>query len=272
MRKGELRRIVSFLLAVTFIVTTGLMVEQTLDKRKARAIYEEAMAAAMAQSQITEEASVPAAATPPVSSLPALPAFSLDQADAFLQTVDITALRQTNTDVLGWLHIPGSVISYPLMRSHDNIDYLYHAWDGSPNVAGSIFLEQHNSPDFTDFNTIVYGHSMADGSMFAELHKYQWQDVPETFPYLYIAIDGAVLRYAVFACYEASISSDTYRLSFADDAAREHAIANYLTQSSVTMPLSVTAQDHVLTLSTCTGNQKDLRLVVQAVLDGILPR
>ena len=267
MRKEALRRITSFLLAVTFLVTTGLVVKQMLDKQKARALYEEAMAAAMATGD-----SAPAATPPTVPSLPDMPTFDLSEEDAFLQTVDLMFLRQTNTDVLGWFHIPDTPISYPLMRSYDNDEYLHYAWDGSPNVAGSIFLEQHSDPNFTDFNTIIYGHAMADGSMFAHLHTYQWQDIAEKHPYVYITTDSAVLRYAIFASYETAISSDTYRLTFEDDAHRERALAEYLSKSTITVPLTVTAADHILTLSTCTGNQKDVRFVVQAVLDGILPR
>lgn len=267
MRKGELRRIVTFLLAMLFLTSSGIAVKQTIDKRAAQRTYASALAAAM-----TESEAVPVAAAPEVPALPQLPTFDLTEGDAFLQTLDLHALRQTNADVLGWIHIPGSVISYPLMRSHDNSEYLHHTWDGTPNVAGSIFLEQYSHADFTDFNTILYGHAMADGSMFAELHKYQWQDVPEAYPYIYLAIDGAVLRYAIFACYEANISSDTYRLNFTDSAQRERAIESYRAQSTITMPYAVTAEDHILTLSTCTGNQKAMRLVVQAVLDGSIPR
>lgn len=267
MKKGTLRRIATIALAIIFVASSGTAIKQFVDKQQAQRTYEAALAEAM-----TEGEAVPKADTPQAPSLPDLPVFSLPEDGTFLAAVDLDSLRETNADVLGWIHIPGSVISYPLMESHDNSEYLSHTWDGTPNVAGSIFLEQHNSTDFTDFNTLIYGHAMNDGTMFAELHKYQWQDVPEKYPYVYIAIDGAVLRYAIFACYEAGISSDTYRLSFADDAAREKALAEYHSNSSITMPIEVTAESHILTLSTCTGNQKDLRLVVQAVLDGILPR
>ena len=267
MKKGILRRIATIALALLFVASSGIFLKQVMDKQQAQRTYEAALASAM-----TESEPVPAAQAPQTPSLPAMPVFSLPEDGAFLAAVDLPSLRATNEDVLGWIHIPGSVISYPLMRSHDNDEYLHHTWDGTPNVAGSIFLEQHNTPDFTDFNTLIYGYAMSDGSMFAELHKYQWQDVPEKYPYIYIAIDGAVLRYAIFACYEAEVVSDTYRLSFADDAQREEALAEYRSNSTITMPYEVTAESHILTLSTCTGNQKDLRLVVQAVLDGILPR
>ena len=267
MKRKILRTIATVALAIMFVACSGIFLKQFIDKQQAQRTYEAALAAAM-----TESESVPVAQAPQAPSLPNLPVFSLPEDGTFLAALDLASLRQTNADVLGWIHIPGSVISYPLMESHDNEEYLHHTWDGTPNVAGSIFLEQHNSTDFTDFNTIIYGHAMNDGSMFSELHKYQWQDVPETYPYVYIAVDGAVLRYAIFACYEADISSDTYRLTFADDAAREKAVAEYHRLSSISMPLEVNAESHILTLSTCTGNQKAVRLVVQAVLDGILPR
>ena len=269
MKKRTLRRIATLVLAVVFVASTAAVVKQQMDLRAAERAYEAAAAAALIEVEVE---TVPEVKEPQKVGLPQLEAFDLSEDNAFLATVDLAALRETNPDVLGWIYVPNSVISYPLMRSHDNEDYLYHTWDGTPNVAGSIFLEQYNRPDFTNFHTLIYGHNMADGSMFGELLKYCYQDVVDNYPHVYIALDDVVLRYEIFSVYTADINSDTYRLYFADDAAKESAIAFYKQQSEVVSDVTPTAEDHILTLSTCAGARQDVRWVLQTVLTGTLPR
>lgn len=269
MTKSELRRLATMVLALVFIASTAAVVKQQRDLRAAERAYEAAAAAALIESEADP---VPQVEKPQNTGLPQLESFELSEDNAFLATVDLETLRQTNPDVLGWIYVPNSVISYPLMRSHDNEDYLYKTWDGTPNVAGSIFLEQYNRPDFTNFHTLIYGHNMADGSMFGELLKYCYQDVVDGYPYVYIALDDVVLRYEIFAVYTADVNSDTYRLYFADDAAKESAIAFYKEQSEIVSALTPTAEDHILTLSTCAGARQDVRWVLQTVLSGTLAR
>ena len=75
-------------------------------------------------------------------------------------TIDLAALQAQNSDVIGWISIPGTAVSYPLLQTQNNSFYLGHAWDKSSNSAGSIFLECQCPSDFSFFNTIVYVHRM----------------------------------------------------------------------------------------------------------------
>ena len=111
--------------------------------------------------------------------------------------------------MVGWIQIPGTEIDYPLMQGKDNDFYLNNNWRGAKEYVGSIFLEYRNDPDMTDFNTIVYGHNMANGSMFGSLHRYQYDAYPEEHPYVYIVTDAGVLRYEVFSTYNAEVTSPT---------------------------------------------------------------
>ena len=86
-------------------------------------------------------------------------------ADA-LRNMDFSALREVNSDVLGWILIPGSNVSYPIVQGSDNSYYLNHTWKKTRNSVGAIFMECRNSRDLSDFNTIVYGHRMNNRSMF----------------------------------------------------------------------------------------------------------
>ena len=177
------------------------------------------------------------------------------------------ALRQTNPDVLGWITIPDTVISYPLMKAADNQEYLYQTWDGKYSKYGSIFLECRNSHDLSDFNTLIYGHNMLTDDMFGTLPDYGRQSHFESHPSIYVVTDAGVRRYDVFSAYEAQVISDTYRLIFEDDARKEAALELYTGASVLDTGIVPEADDVILTLSTCTGRgTADLRFVVQAVL------
>lgn len=188
------------------------------------------------------------------------------QAEALLAP-DLEALRQTNSDVLGWITIPDTVISYPLMKAKDNQEYLYQTWDGKYSKFGSIFLECRNSHDLSDFNTLIYGHNMLTDDMFGTLLEYADQSHYESHPSVYVVTDSGVRRYDIFSAYEANVVSDTYRLVFEDDARRQSALELYTSSSVLDTGLTPGVTDPILTLSTCTGRgTANLRFVVQAVL------
>ena len=83
--------------------------------------------------------------------------------------VDWESLKAINSDIIAWLQIEGTEISYPVVKGTDNDYYLHHTFEKNYNSAGSIFVEYTNSSDFQDCNTIIYGHNMRNGSMFGLL-------------------------------------------------------------------------------------------------------
>ena len=87
-----------------------------------------------------------------------------DTENIYLQ-VDFAGLKKVNPDVIAWIQIPALDISYPVVQGKDNYYYLHHMFDGQENKNGSIFVDYHNQPDFSDSNTIVYGHNMKNGSV-----------------------------------------------------------------------------------------------------------
>lgn len=201
----------------------------------------------------------------------AAPAYVDPYADA-LRNMDFSALREVNSDVLGWLLVPNTKLSYPLVQGEDNQYYLNHTWRKSRNSVGAIFLECRNSPDLSDFNTIIYGHRMNNRSMFGTLHSYQDQSYWAKHPCLYITDDSGSHKYEIFAAYEVSVTGDTYRLSFPSDQVKQSFIDFCLTQSVIETGVVPTVYDRIVTLSTCTGNGHDTRWVVQSVLRGEAPK
>lgn len=206
--------------------------------------------------------------TQPVTEPPTeAPTEPLDDTTRMLLEMDLEALRATNPDVLGWICIPDTVISYPLMKAKDNNQYLYQTWDKQYSKYGSIFLECRNSHDFSDFNTLIYGHNMLTPDMFGTLSDYKEQEFYQTHPSVYILLDDGVRRYDVFSCYDADVVSNTYRLVFEDDARKQESLDLYTSKSLLETDLTPTVTDRILTLSTCTGRgTEDLRFVVQAIL------
>ena len=204
---------------------------------------------------------------PPTEAPTEPPTEPMDDTTRMLLDMDLEALRATNPDVLGWICIPDTVISYPLMKAKDNEQYLYHTWEGKYSKYGSIFLECRNSHDFSDFNTLVYGHNMLTQDMFGTLSDYKEQSFYESHPSVYILLDDGVRRYDVFSCYDADVVSNTYRLVFEDDARKQESLDLYTSKSLLQTDLVPRVTDQILTLSTCTGRgTADLRFVVQAIL------
>jgi len=268
----KLRRKPFLLLAVVFLVAGSLLVSQLLDARSAAASIDQAQQLANIPPQ-----SVPAAEAPPQATQEPVPEVTEqtqpeELPDFYahsLKKLNLTALQETNPDVIGWILLPNTQINYPLLHTSDNSTYLSTAWDGTHNAAGSIFLETRSDPRFSDFNTIIYGHHMRNGSMFAPLMGYKEEAFLSGHEHIYIATTGGIRRYTVFAAYEAPVTSDTYRLYFKNTAQKQTALDFYLDSSHWESPLTPTVSDHILTLSTCTGNGRyETRWVVQAVQTG----
>ncbi len=192
---------------------------------------------------------------------------------AFLMNLDYSHMQAINPDMMGWIHIPGTDISYPLMHSKDNHEYLYLAWDGWYNVSGSVFLECNNKRDLSDHNCIIYGHHMSNGLFFGPLLQYQNQEYRDANPWVYIVTDSEVRRYEVFSAYETPTDSKTYWLDLSNQTVRARALEYFVESSVISSDVTPTVDDQILTLSTCTGTGFfTTRWVVQAVLTGLWER
>lgn len=186
------------------------------------------------------------------------------------KNLDWDVLRETNKDIYAWIYIPETNVDYPVLQSEtDDEYYLMHNLDGSYGYPGCIFTQLLNSKDFTDYNTVLYGHNMKNGTMFRTLHYYQNEEFFYNNPYIYIYTENGVLVYEIFAAYNAGDEHilNTYDLrteeGFASylDTVKEGAYLGGYIRSDV----DVTTANHIITLSTCT-DQSDERYLVQAVL------
>ncbi len=263
------RGVLLVLFAVLFVGSGITVLNYLRDYRAADQTYGEASSIALPD--ISTPPTQPDKSEPDISVPEEIP--TPDETAQSLMDTDLDALRQVNERVLGWIHVPDSAISYPLLQVSDNNEFLRRSWDGTPNSVGCIFMECTNQPDFSDLDTLIYGHYMKNGTMFGSLHYYQDQEYWDTHPYVYIVTDESIRRYRVFSTYEADIVSDTYRI-FPERNQRWQTALDYYVESSVIAATDLpTAEDDILTLSTCTGTGTyHSRWVVQAYLDEVYPR
>ena len=171
--KRTLRRFFQLVLLAVCIASTVLLLRQFRDNAGGSEAYDAALEIALSQQTADVPASTEADAAddnaPTAERWVPAPITEEDPNLETMAAINLEALRQVNPDVIGWVMIPDTKINYPILQGTDNDYYLGHTWQGVKNSVGSIFMEYRNTPDFTDYNTILYGHNMNDGSMFANL-------------------------------------------------------------------------------------------------------
>ncbi len=180
-------------------------------------------------------------------------------------TIDFASLQAVNTDVVGWIYVEALPdINYPVVHGTDNDFYLHRTYEKNYNFAGTIFVDYENSADFSDCNTIIYGHNMKNGSMFGQLKKFT--NDSETYKkskYFWIFTPEASYRYEIVAAYVTAVNSDTYTLFKGPGQEYQDYLSKILSYSQLTeKPEDLTIKDTIITLSTCTGDSST-RYVVQ---------
>ena len=190
------------------------------------------------------------------------------------KTEEPETVEAENPDIYAWITIPGTNVDYPvLQREGDNGYYLNHSVDGAGSIAGAIFTEDYNSKDFTDPNTIIYGHNMKNGSMFRTLHNYSDREFFDNNRDITIYMPDKILHYTIFAAYLYDSRHLMLSFDFKDpDVFRAYldSVRNIRDMNAfVDTDIPVTEEDKIITLSTCYKGQADRRYLVQAVLVSI---
>lgn len=197
--------------------------------------------------------------------------------------IDFAALLAINPDTVAWIEIPGTNINYPVVQTTNNETYLSRTFDGGTSISGTIFLDADNAADFTNINSILYGHHRYDRTMFADLDLiYNGSLAADTPVYLYLP-DGSRATYQVFSAYITEndpISIDPATSDFATfattmlarserDFGLDPLAASPQFISADTSPAPTNRNEapspRILTLSTCVAND-DRRYLIHAVL------
>ena len=191
--------------------------------------------------------------------------------DKINNSVNFTELWSINTDIYAWIRIPNTYVDYPILQTDgDDGFYLNHNYKKQYEFAGSIYTEKLNNKDFSDPNTVVYGHDMLNGTMFRTLHNFQDLNFFTANPYIYIYTPDRTLTYEIFSAYVYDDRHLLYSFDFNDREVFEEYL-EYATDPTDSImcnrrDVEVTADDKIITLSTCIGNMETSRYLVQGVL------
>ncbi len=181
--------------------------------------------------------------------------------------VDFKELLRKNSDTIAFINVPNTNINYPIVQTQDNKYYLNHAFDKSRSDAGWVFMDYRNNKDFSDSNTIIYGHGRLNKTVFGSLKNTltsTWQSNRDNFV-INVSTPTISYVYQIFSIY--TIQEETYYLTtnFSNNKEKEKWLKTMQERSSIKLDANVTASDKILTLSTCENNYGG-RIVVHGKL------
>ena len=179
------------------------------------------------------------------------------------EQIDLASLQQISADAKAWILSPGTRIDYVIAQAQDNDYYLHRLLDGTEARAGTLFLDYRNQGDFTDWNTIIYGHHMKNGSMFASLMDYQSQSYYEEHPVMYLYLPEHRYRLELIAGYTTGTEDPVYTIPETPEEKQQLA-ESAMKRSDFQTEAAVDEKDRLVTLSTCSYSYDDARYVVIA--------
>ncbi len=187
------------------------------------------------------------------------------------EDVDWDKLKAINPDTVGWIKIDGTKIDYPIVLSHNNDEYLHTLFDGSYGNAGCIFADCNTDNPFNQFNTIVYGHHMKDGSMFENLKYYKDAEYAIDHGRLELLTPEQDYYLVVAAFLNCPSDSEIYTnnvgmIGGGDSKAARKERAEYLKAvekyAEYTTDVTLEADDKIVVLSTCAYEYEGARYVI----------
>lgn len=167
--------------------------------------------------------------------------------------VNIKNLKNQNKDTIGWLKVNGTNINYPVVQTTDNDYYLTHSFDKLENDAGWIFLDYRNNFKSLDQNTIIYGHSRKNKTMFGSLKNIlsnEWYQNENNY-IIWTSSESENILWQVFSIYQIHTTTDYLKINFNSDNEYSEFLNMLISRSHYDFKTSVNNKDHILTLSTC---------------------
>lgn len=218
--------------------------------------------------------SSPTAEFAPVVTVPETPPADEPQPQLPDNPVDFAALQEEFPEAVAWIRIPDTTIDYAVMQSGPDTKedyYLDHNEAGEKDRNGSIYIQKYNGADFSDPNTILYGHNMRNYHMFGEVHRFKKADFFDAHEYLYVYTPGHVLTYRIVSVFKYGTRHLLWAYDFTTPEGRQAFIDKVLDPKASIQQVreggSLTPDDRLVTLSTCLNSREgEGRLLLVAVL------
>ena len=182
-------------------------------------------------------------------------------------------LYALNQDTVGYITIPNTNIDFPIVKGKDNAYYLKHDFYKKPTNFGNPFMDYRNHIRTLDRNTILYGHNMRDGTVFAQLLNYKTLDGYKKAPVVQFNTIFKDYKWKVIAAFHTNADEEQdngYVFNYIEPDMSTTSFVGYIQQirqrSLFTTDVDIKASDKILTLSTCAYEFKNDRFVVVARL------
>ena len=250
--KMPLSRILILVLACTVFLFSGYQILAYFTENRSGEQLQQELIDQAVEVATEPVVTVPAQSVPPTTEPVERPPIS----------VDFAVLQAQNPDIVGWIYSEGTVINYPILQGVDNQQYLRRLYDGTKSTLGSIFLDFRNLSDFSDLNSLVYGHNIRSGQMFASLSSYREQEYYEEHPVMWLLTPDKSYRIDLIAGMVVPSDSEVYEIySYPEDlqAGLEYVLANSTFDAG---DVDAAAVERIVTLSTCSYDYNDARYVV----------
>ena len=189
------------------------------------------------------------------------------------ETASFADLQAINPDVFAWLTVYGTNIDYPVAQGENNIRYINTDARGRHSLSGAIFLDYRSGPNFTDFSSILYGHHMEGQVMFGEIAQFSDRSYFEVRRYGALYVDGREQGLEFFAFVHAdAYDFDVFRLNITEQE-QQQAYLDLLLDRAIhsRQDVSVTVNDKIVLLSTCSANSTNGRDILIAKITDSVP-
>ncbi len=182
-------------------------------------------------------------------------------------------LSKINSEICGWITVPGTRIDYPVLQGNKNETHFYldHNYKREKSKYGSIFLDPICQLSENPKNCVIYGHHMADGQMFADLMKFSSLDFYKQNPLIsFETIYDRNAKWKIFSVFKTNTLASQGKIFYyvVSDFADNNSFLDYVSQirkrSLLDIPVDVNENDKLITLSTCSYEFQDFRTVVVA--------
>ncbi|MDO4608137.1 MAG: class B sortase [Clostridia bacterium] len=184
--------------------------------------------------------------------------------------IDFAKLQSEHPEVCAWIRIDGiDEISYPILQSSPEKDdnyYLNRDLEGNTRNTGSIYIQRLNNKDFTDPNTLIYGHDTFNGTLFGQLKKFRDKTFFDEHRTIYIYTPDCILKYEIISAFVYDNRHILNSFNFNIENECQEFFNECINPKSLVKQVvdgaTLTTNDKIITLSTCTSNSSERYLVV----------
>lgn len=178
------------------------------------------------------------------------------------EKIDFDALKEINPDVIGWLYYKDTPIDYPVVKGENNEVYLSMLFDRTWGGCGTLFADCITEAPFKQFNTIVYGHHMKDGTMFACLKELRDPEYCRKNPVLQLSTPDGVYDLEIWAFLNEPSDSNIYLTNITTEEDKDAYLDLILRLADYTTDVNVTTEDRLVMLSTCAYEFENARYII----------